>query len=116
MPDAVRRTIEGRRSRGRPVRLLRPDGPAQAADCQVVFVPAQTPLSDTWLASLRTTSALTVGEGADFIRQGGMIAFVIRDQTVRFLIDDQVARAAGLRISSRLLSLAARPDAAGAPQ
>ena len=88
MPDAVRRTIEGRRVTGRPVRLLRPDAPAQAADCHVVFLPARDPLTDEWLASLRTTSALTVGEGAEFIRQGGMISFVILEQTVRFLIDD----------------------------
>jgi len=116
MPDAVRRTIEGRRTRGRSVRLLRPDAPAQAADCHVVFFPAQTPLTDTWLASLRTTSTLTVGEGAEFIRQGGMISFVILEQTVRFLIDEGAARAAGLRISSRLLALAARPADAGVPQ
>lgn len=114
MPDAVRRTIEGRRSHGRSVLLLRPDAPAQAADCHLVFFPAQTPLTDTWLASLRTTPALTVGAGPEFIRQGGMISFVIVEQTVRFLIDDRAARAAGLRISSRLLSLAARPAAAGA--
>jgi uncharacterized protein DUF4154 len=111
MPDAVRRTIEGRRSRGRPVRLLRPDAPTQATDCHVVFLPARTPLTDTWLAALRTTSALTVGEGGDFIRQGGMISFVILEQTVRFLIDDAAARGAGLRISSRLLALAVRPTA-----
>lgn len=116
MPDAVRSTIEGRRSRGRPVQLLRPDAPPQAADCHVVFFPAQTPLTDTWLASLRTGSALTVGEGEEFIQAGGMISFVIQEQTVRFLIDDRAARAAGLRISSRLLSLAARPTDAGVPR
>ena len=114
MPDAVRRTIEALTPRGRSVRLLRPDAPAQATDCHVVFFPAQTPLTDTWLASLRATSTLTVGEGAEFIRQGGMISFVILEQTVRFLIDEGAARAAGLRISSRLLALAARH--AGAPR
>jgi hypothetical protein len=113
MPDAVHRTIEGRRTRGRSVRLLRPDAPGQAADCHVVFLPAQTPLRGDWLVSLRPTSALTVGEGAEFIRQGGMISFVILEQTVRFLIDEGAARAAGLRISSRLLALAVQPGAAG---
>jgi hypothetical protein len=109
MADIVRRTIEGRRSRGRPVRLLRPDVPAQAGDCHLVFLPAETPLTATWLAALRASSVLTVGEGPGFLRAGGMVAFVIVDQTVRFLIDDAAARRAGLRISSRVLALAAPP-------
>jgi hypothetical protein len=116
IPDAVRRTIEGHWSRGRPVRLLRPDAPVHAAHCHLIYLPAETRSVDRWLASLRTTSALTVGEGAEFLGRGGMIAFVTRQQTIRFLIDDERARATGLRISSRLLSLAARPDAAGSPQ
>lgn len=116
MPEVVRRTIEGRRSRGRPVRLLRPDVPAQAADCHLVFLPAETPLIETWLAGLRGTSTLTVGEGPGFLRRGGMIAFVIVDQTVRFLIDDRAARGAGLRVSSRVLALAARPEQVGTPR
>jgi hypothetical protein len=113
MPDIVRRTIEGRRSRGRPVRLIRPDVPAQAGNCHVVFLPAETPLADTWLAALRGTPTLTVGEGPEFLRHGGMVAFVIVDQTVRFLIDEAAARASGLRISSRVLTLAARPEQVG---
>lgn len=116
MPEIVRRTIEGRRSRGRPVRLIRPDVPTQAGDCHVVFVTAETPLTATWLAALRGTSTLTVGEGTDFLRRGGMIAFVIVDQTVRFLIDDRAARGSGLRISSRVLALAARPGQAEPPR
>jgi hypothetical protein len=116
MPEILRRTIEGRRSRGRPVRLVRPDVPAQAGDCHLVFLPAETPLTETWLAALRGTSTLTVGEGPDFLRRGGMIAFVIVDQTVRFLIDDRAARGSGLRISSRVLSLAARPGQVEAPR
>jgi YfiR/HmsC-like len=113
MPEIVRHTIEGRRSRGRPVRLIRPDVPSQAGDCHVVFLPAETPLADTWLAALRGTPTLTVGEGPEFIRHGGMVAFMIVDQRVRFLIDDAAARASGLRISSRVLALAARPGQVG---
>ena len=83
---------------------------------RVVFVTAETPLTATWLAALRGTSTLTVGEGTDFLRRGGMIAFVIVDQTVRFLIDDRAARGSGLRISSRVLALAARPGQAEPPR
>jgi hypothetical protein len=116
MPEIVRRTIEGRRSRGRPVRLVRPDVPAQAGECHLLFLPAETPLMASWLAALRDTPTLTVGEGTDFLQRGGMVAFIIVDQTVRFLIDDRAARASRLRISSRVLALAARPEQAGAPR
>jgi hypothetical protein len=116
MSETVRRTVEGRRSRGRPVRLLRPDVPAQAGNCHLIFLPAETPLTETWLAALRGSATLTVGEGPAFLQHGGMVAFVIVDQTVRFLIDDPVARRAGLRISSRVLTLAARPEPAEAPR
>jgi hypothetical protein len=116
MSEIVRRTVEGRRSRGRPVRLLRPDVPAQAGDCHLLFLPAETPLTETWLAALRGSATLTVGEGPGFLQRGGMVAFVIVDQTVRFLIDDPVARRAGLRISSRVLTLAAHPAPAEAPR
>jgi hypothetical protein len=116
MPETVRRTIEGRRSRGRPVRLLRPDVPAQSGECHLVFLSAETPLLETWLAALRNTPILTVGEGTGFLRRGGMIAFVIVDQTVRFLIDDRAARGSGLRISSRVLALAIHPQPVGAPR
>jgi hypothetical protein len=71
---------------------------------------------DPWLAALRGNPVLTVGEGAGFLRAGGMVAFVIVDQTVRFLIDDAAARHAGLRISSRVLALAARPRQGEAPR
>lgn len=116
MSEALRRTVEGRHSRGRPVRLLRPDVPAQAGECHLLFLPAEAPLAATWLAALRGAATLTVGEGPGFLRHGGMIAFVIVNQTVRFLINDPAARRAGLRISSRVLALAARPEQAEAPR
>jgi hypothetical protein len=106
----VEQTVAGRRSRGRPVRILRPDTPAQAGDCHVAFLAGPTRSTQEWLAALRRSPTLTVGEGPGFLRRGGMVAFVIVDETVRFEIDDNAARRAGLQISSRVLALAARRD------
>jgi hypothetical protein len=50
--------------------------------------------------------ALTVGEGASFLRDGGMIAFVIENHRVRFEINQAAAERAGLKLSSKLLSVA----------
>ena len=49
---------------------------------------------------------MTVGESADFLQQGGIIAFVIDGSYVRFAINTEAADHAGLKISSRLLQLA----------
>ena len=49
---------------------------------------------------------LTVTDLASSTAAKGMIAFVVENNRVRFDIDDRAAAAAGLMISSRLLSLA----------
>jgi hypothetical protein len=47
-----------------------------------------------------------VGEGDGFLDGGGMIAFILEDRRVRFNIDQGAAQKAGLKLSSRLLSVA----------
>lgn len=106
--EVVRQTIAGRRSQGRPVRLVRPDAPAQARDCHVAFVAGPAHSLQSWMTALARAPVLTVGEGTGFLRRGGMIAFVIVEETVRFEIDDAAARRARLQISSRVLALATR--------
>lgn len=104
----LRQTVQGRRSRGRPVRVLEPDSPSQAADCHVAFVAGQPREIKAWLTALRRSPALTVGDGPEFLRRGGMVAFVVVNQTLRFEIDAAAVRRAGLQISSRVLALATR--------
>jgi hypothetical protein len=49
---------------------------------------------------------LTIGDTEGFGEKGVMINFIIRDNKVRFEINPEAARRAGLTISSKLLSLA----------
>jgi hypothetical protein len=49
---------------------------------------------------------LTIGEGESFVRGGGMIAFVVENHRVRFGINETAAEIAGLKLSSKLLSVA----------
>ena len=51
---------------------------------------------------------LTVGETAQFLRDGGMVRFYLQNNKVRFQINQKNAEAAGLKVSSQLLALAAR--------
>jgi hypothetical protein len=103
-PEAVGRLIELAESKlpadsgPAPVRQLAPDMPA--VGCGVLFVadhdaamPPQAP------ATLVVTDQAAEGHK-------GVINFVIRDDRVRFEIDDAEAARRGLIISSKLLSLA----------
>jgi hypothetical protein len=49
---------------------------------------------------------LTIGEGESFVRDGGMIAFVVENRRVRFGINESAAASAGLKLSSKLLNVA----------
>lgn len=101
-------TFQGRRTSGRPLRLLRPARPTEGI-CHVAFLGAATPaVLESWLAALATEPTLTVGDTESFVDAGGMIGFVIVDETVRFEINLPAVRIGRLRLSSRLLSLATR--------
>jgi hypothetical protein len=102
----VRQSVQGRRSRGRPIRVLEPDAPAQTGDCHIAFVAGRSREARAWLAALRHSPTLTVGDGPEFLGIGGMVAFVLVDETLRFEIDAGAVRHAGLQISSRVLALA----------
>jgi hypothetical protein len=55
---------------------------------------------------LRGASVLLVGEFPGFAGAGGTLQFTIEDNRVRFLINTDAAQRAGLRLSSKLLSVA----------
>jgi len=57
-------------------------------------------------AHLKEKSILTVGESSDFLKHGGIIKLLEKDNRVRFEINLQQANASRLKISSRLLRLA----------
>ena len=49
---------------------------------------------------------LTVGESSQFTRNGGIINFMKKENTVRFEVDLNAAQLARLQISSKLLKVA----------
>jgi len=73
--------------------------------CQVLFV-AKSEKGSAKLVSGLGPGVLTVGEGESFLREGGMIAFVLDNRRVRFEINQTAAGNAGLKLSSKLLNVA----------
>ncbi len=101
-------TVQGKVSQGRSLTVTRIRSPREASACHVVFVSRETWREHReFLESLRTKGLLTVGETDEFAQEGGVIGFVIQEETVRFVVNADARDRAGLRISSRMLSLAA---------
>ena len=105
--EALDQAIQGRRSQGHSVSVRRLQSNEVVEGCQLAF------LTDaTWsrrkrlIIGLGLRGILTVGDSEQFVRYGGGIGFVTSNETVRFVINMNAMERAGLKISSRMLSLA----------
>jgi hypothetical protein len=78
-----------------------------AAGCRVVFISfSEEAHLKQILASLNSSSALTVSDLPRFTERGGMIQFVLENNHVRFQVNIETAKHAGIAMSSELLKLA----------
>ena len=105
--------VAGERVNGRPIAVRRLQRIADAAGCQILYISAsEAARLPQILGALKGRNVLTVSDLSHFAQTGGMIRFVLMDQHVRLRINARAARAAGLTLSSKLLSAAA-PAAPG---
>jgi hypothetical protein len=108
--DAVEQTIRGKTINNRPLMVKQFRLAAEATNCHILFIGASEKARlPEILAAFRGTSVLTVGEMDRFTETGGMINFVRQGNKIRFQINEVAAKSVGLKISSKLLSLASRP-------
>jgi hypothetical protein len=89
---------------GRKMAVHRIDRQPEPGFCQILFAGPHD--DDARILSKLGPGVLTVGEGQNFVRSGGMIGFVLDNRHVSFEINLPAAEAAGLRISSKLLTVA----------
>ncbi len=97
--------VKGEALNGRQLVVQRIRRQVEPKACQVLFVSKSEKDVARTLADLGT-GVLTVGEGEKFLRDGGIIAFVIQDRRVRFDIDQAAAAKARITLSSRLMNVA----------
>ncbi len=99
--------LRGKMIADRRVSVARNHQVAEVRHCQMVFVSSsEKSRVREILDGLKGTNALVVGETEGFAAAGGAIQFAIEDNRVRFLINTNAADRAGLKVSSKLLSLA----------
>jgi hypothetical protein len=98
--------LQSEQVRGRPIAIA----PASLEDprgCHIAyFAQGDAARQGRILDGLKRSPVLTVGEGRRFLEQGGLIAFMLENDRVRFAINRRAADSAGLSISSKLLRVA----------
>ena len=105
----LERTVAGKLINNRPITIRSFPTAAEAANCHILFISSsEKKLLPEIIQSLHGTAVLTVGETDQFIASGGMVNFMQEASKIRFQINDDAAKAARLKISSKLMSLAVR--------
>ena len=98
----LERSIDGKMSGTRTIRIRRLKDAADVGRCELVFVDNGSRQDEQKLASAASTQpVLTVGDS-----EGWMIRFVVEGDRVRFDINVAAARKVNIRFDSRLLALA----------
>ena len=99
------RALEGKP--GRPIKLVVFKEKEDPGECHLLFIGrARKAQVDDTLARLQKAPVLTVSEIDLFAQRGGMINFVRHERAFRFEVNLEAADRAGLRISSKLASMA----------
>jgi len=100
-------TVRGHRVGGHAFDVRQPKDPTGWRNCHLLFVadgePGKAPGAFGEVAAL---PVLTVSDGQNFSRRGGIIELYVEGGRMRFAINVDAAARSGLRLSSRLLSLA----------
>jgi YfiR/HmsC-like len=112
--DLIERDVSGKLIGARHVEV-RSLGPSERADdCSIVYIDPNI-VGASSLAATAPAYALTVSDARDFAQRGGMIELYFQDNRLRFIINLDNARLAGLKMSSSLLALASKVEQLGSP-
>lgn len=100
-------TIRGAAVKGRELEIKEYRGIEDLESCHILFVTRSRDKDLAGIIAAAThNNVLTVGETKGFTQQGGIINFILVEKKVRFEINIDAAKRSGLKISSKLLSLA----------
>jgi hypothetical protein len=100
----LNQVVSGEQVDGRKIAIQRLEREPAPGACQVLYVGQHQERPP--FTGEPGRAVLTVGEGSDFVRNGGVIGFVIENRRVTFDINWRAAEASGLKLSSGLLTVA----------
>ena len=100
-------SIQGKKIKGREIVVRQCREIKDSGTCHILFVcSSEKKRFGQILESVKYKRILTVGESEGFAHLGGIINFTMVGNKIAFEINIDAARAAGLKISSKLLKLA----------
>jgi hypothetical protein len=99
--------IQGKTANGRSIEVTHVSTTSEAEHYEILLIErSEISRVRDIVRALAAKPVLTVCDGDSCFRDGGMIAFRIVDDSVRFQIDQEAAEHSGLKISSQLLKVA----------
>jgi len=104
--QTLRRLIDGESLDGRSLELVELSPGQSTTGCHLLFCGADGQCLD--MPGARSGLLLIVGDGDDFLEQGGMVALLRKRNRVHPVINLDALDASSLRLSSKLLRLATR--------
>lgn len=105
--DELAKAIEGKTVNGHLFVIKQLTADADPGGCQILFISdREVPAMGKILGKAAGQPILTVGEDSAFAENEGMINFVRKEESVHLEINVAPAKKAGLKISSKLLSVA----------
>lgn len=101
--------VEGKMVQGRAISIARDVSEVDLSTCHVLFLGmANVEEVSGILGRGLFPYALTIADIPGFAKHGGMIQFLMKENKIRFEINEVAIRDAGLNMSSRLLNLAVK--------
>ena len=105
--ESLDRLTAGRKPHGRDIAILRLATAKEARPCHLLYLSGHEPARlASALDEVAGLPLLTIGDGEQFVRIGGVAGLFVEAGRMRFAINTDAAGRAGLRLSSQLLSLA----------
>jgi hypothetical protein len=99
--------IAGKQVKGKRLHIRHVASTRNVRGCNMLFISSsEKEKLPNIMEALRNTSALTIGDTAGYGRRGVMINFYLEENRIRFEMNPDKAKQAGLVISAQLLKLA----------
>lgn len=105
LAEVLEQTVHGKQANGRSIEARQVSSEEQFKSCHILLIAFMEKERIRQVIHGVTRNILTVGQSDQFIRLGGMINLARNDNSIELQINPKAAEAAGLKISSRLLSV-----------
>ena len=108
MLESLKQIVAGKVVQRRSVSALYVESHKDIGSCKLLYLSDSHQPLEYWVSANNARHLISIGDGDDFIDQGGTIGFVAHNGKIRFEINQGSASKQQVHISSKLLSLAQR--------